>query len=214
VTETGSGGPFEGPFEGGDPQPDRRLRRRLRDLYARELPMGVLAKSLLKPLSTVWYVECVDCGRDLTDPGTTYYVERAIRGGEPMYEFALCETCLFDYEDEFSAESIRAIGDFWLEHANLEDRDALVESTENADALLERCLLNGGHRDALEEYQVFAWCRDGRLICDAGAPGLLSGAVIEELIPLLSRKTRDTMDDFIRDNLGLPPELQNLPVFV
>lgn len=176
--------------------------------------MGSRGKSLLRPLASAWYVECIECGGDLTDPGATYYVERAIRGGEPLYEFAICESCLFDHEDEFSAESIRAIGNFWLQRADLDARDELVGAVENGDVLFDRCLLSQRQRDEIDEYQVFAWCRDGMFIADTTSPGVISGAVVEELLPLLSRKTRDTMDDFIRDHLGLPPELQKLPIFV
>lgn len=198
----------------GDPRPDRALRRTMREQYAKILPMGETARGLLRPFATAWYVECVQCGRDLTDPGTTYYVERALRRDEPLFEFALCESCVYDFEDEFSQESIEAIGRFWLQRADFDDREDRIDLTENGDELVETCIVSGRPRRELDEFQVFAWCRDGQFVADGVTPGILSGEIIDELAEKLSRKTRESLDDFIRENLGLPPELHKLPVLI
>ena len=206
MTETGG--------EFGDPRPDRALRRRLREESARPLPMGTEVRALLKPFAADWYTECTQCGRAIGAPGETYYVERALRGDEPLFEFALCETCLNDFEDELSSESMLAIGRFWLRHCDLDDREERIEDAADADDLVATCLLSGEARTALDEFQVWAWCRDGQLLADPFAPAIVSGAMMERLGECLSQKTRDAMDGFVRDNLGLPPEMKTVPVLV
>ena len=196
-----------------DPRPDRELRRRLQLLHARPLDMGS-ARELLQPLYGGWYRECVECGAPVGADDEPYYVERALRGSEPLFEYALCQPCVFAFQDDLSIESIRRIGRFWLEVQDLDDRLERLRSATDGASLMEVCLLSGRPRRELEEFQVWAWVRSGRLDVDEHAPGVVSGAVLDEVVELLSRRTRERLDDFVRDRLGLPPELHNLPILV
>ena len=196
----------------GDYLPDHETRRRDREVHARLLPMGPSLRDLLRPLDGGWYTECLKCGLDLSTPGVTYYAERAFRDDEPLFEYALCDSCVFGFQDEFSPRSMETVQDFWERHIDRRARFARVTSTRDGDDLVERCLLSGVPRAELVEIQAWAWCRDEQILLDFDTPAFASGAIIGEVAELLSRETRDALDDFIREHLGLPPELRNLPL--
>ena len=194
-------------FESGADGP---LWRRLREEGARVLPLGG-ARELLRPFGGGWYTECVRCGDALDG---TYYVERALRRDEPLFEFALCERCVMGFGLEMSDDSVMAIGNFWLRHCDVDAREARLEAASDAGSLVDTCLLSGEPRAALDEVQVWAWCRGDQVVADLFGPAVVSGAMMERLGEGLSRQTRDAMDDFVRDHLGLPPELCRMPVLV
>ena len=55
--------------------------------------------------------------------------------------------------------------------------------------------------------------REG-LVAAAARMGDVVGAAAERVAAVLSRSTRDRLDEFVRDRLGVPPELCNLPILV
>ena len=74
---------------------------------------------------------------------------------------------------------------------------------------LDECLLSGKHLQDMETYQVYAHCTGTQLSMNRGYY-MLSDAVIEEIQELLSDKTRDELERFSDENLGVPPELKHL----
>lgn len=193
--------------------PDHSLRRRLLRHGMRPMELAPI-EHLLKPLYDPWYRECIECGAPLDRPGELHYVERALRSGEPIFEYALCESCVFRFQDDLSTESTERITVYWMQNFDLEARESCVAGTDDAQGLVDSCVFTGKKRDEIEEYQIWAWVQDGQLAVDGYSPALVSSAVIEDLQELLSKKTRDRFDNFIRDRLGLPPELQKLPIFL
>ena len=195
------------------PRPDDDLLGRIRRHGARSLEMGP-ARDLLCPFDGGWYRRCVRCDAAIDGPDQLHYVERALRDGEPMFEFALCQACVREVGDELSDESMLRLGSFLLAHLDVDDRQERLEDADDAGPLVDRCLLSRRPRTELQEFQVWAWCRGPALVADAFAPAVVSGSMMEQLASGLSRQTRDSMDGFIRDHLGLPPELNKLPVLV
>ena len=57
---------------------------------------------------------------------------------------------------------------------------------------------------------IYGQC-DGRHLLFTYLPYMISVEGIDELIPLLSKKTRDRLDDFIEEFLGMPPEFRASP---
>ena len=78
----------------------------------------------------------------------------------------------------------------------------LLESSDDIDPWLDRCLIKGTSVDSLEEYQIYGFCIDRDLVFN-GAPYVLSGEVIEDILKLLSPETRGVIDDYSERLFGL-----------
>jgi hypothetical protein len=196
-----------------DPRPSESLQRAIHRLSSRPMAMGSVLP-LLTPLYHGWYRECVQCGRLVGADGAPYYVERALRRGEPVFEYAMCESCVFGMQNDLSRESIERVTAYWMQHFDPEERQHRLGNGLDPGPLVEACILKRLPRADLDELQVWAWVENGRLMVDDHAPGILSGDAVEEIANLLSKRTRDRFDDFVRDCLGLPPELCNVPILI
>ena len=60
--------------------------------------------------------------------------------------------------------------------------------------------------DDCREYQIYAHCKGQRLNMD-NPPYMLSGEVMEELLPLLSNETIDEMNGFMNKHFAPDPSL-------
>jgi hypothetical protein len=138
-----------------------------------------------------------------------------LRRGEPIFEYALCFSCLTILQNEWiSRESDAAIQTHWESRIDWERHArALDPAGEHWKPRLSRCLVTGMPREECEEFQVFGICRGKKLLVSE-SPCLLSGVAIEEILPLLSRATQDNIGRFIRDYLGVPPELRVAPILI
>ena len=156
---------------------------------------------------------CVECGDELREAGKLHVVEKAIRGEETIFEFALCVDCCGQLHRELSPESNRRVDEFFAERIDFRQRRESFEIGEQDawEPWINRCLLTEQRREDCGEHQVFALCRGGDIIVSL-FPYMLSGEAVEQVAELMSRQTRDRLDDFVRDRLGLPPEFCGLPM--
>ncbi len=150
---------------------------------------------------------CVRCACDL-EKEQPYAIEKAFNRGEVVFEYALCLNCMIEMQAELSEESQQAL-DRYFAQVRWEQREAALEDERDLDAWIGYCLIKGTPREELDEYQLCALCEGDNMLYH-GMPFLLSGAVAEEIQKLLSRKTRDSMDGFIRDHLNQMPDLDKI----
>jgi len=169
---------------------------------------------VLRPAFAPRFDRCLMCERPFA-ADQRFYVERALRRGEPLFEYALCLVCLGTVQAEWiSRESHAALSAHWearvdwKRHAQAADPDGAHWKPR-----LSHCLITGLPMEECEEFQVFGLCEGDKLVVGE-LPCFLSGAAIEEMLPLLSRTTRDNSGRFIRDYLGAPPELRLAPVLL
>jgi hypothetical protein len=150
---------------------------------------------------------CVACDRALLVDGVQYIVEKAVRRGETIFEYALCRGCHEGLAEDVSRESTRRIEAHFGERVDLVDRRAalLARADDDADPWVAHCVLSKRPRSECEEYQVVAQC-DGSDLLFTYMPFLIAGDAMEDLFRLLSKKTRETLDDFTGQHLGMPPE--------
>lgn len=144
---------------------------------------------------------CGLCNRDLTLEGTNYLIEKAFREGETMFEHALCLHCHLECVEELSAESLGRIQAYFDEHVDLAKRPARLLEDYGTDPRrwLGHCLVKGYPIDECGEYQIYGFCIGRNLIFN-GAPYLLSGEAIEDILGLLSSQTLGTLGE-ISDRL-------------
>lgn len=158
------------------------------------------------------FSNCSVCNSDLTSFDQEYLIEKAYKrfpnnlGEELLFEIAVCFDCAGRMKGELSKESLENIGAFFQEKS-FEQKQA----NPNADPsiLLDQCLLSGKNLDDMQEYQVYAHCRGGQL-ADSHSYYMLSDEIIEQIQELLSDHTRDQLQKFSDDNIGMPPELKKL----
>jgi hypothetical protein len=144
---------------------------------------------------------CSLCNRDLMEPGTNYVIEKAFRDGETVFEHALCLHCHCDCQGELSEESMERIQAYFAERVDLEHRPAEQLKKHGTDCAgwIAHCMVKGYPAAECGEYQLYGFCIDKDLVFN-GAPYMLSGEVVDEIIDQLSDQTLGALGD-ISDRL-------------
>lgn len=147
---------------------------------------------------------CSICSVDLMQPDTNYLIEKAFQNGETVFEYAMCFDCYQKLSQELSADSKKRIQHYFEEHIVIESRrHAMLANREKpAEHWLSECLVKGTPIDACPEYQIYGWCIDRDLVY-TGFPYMLSGAVIDDLLQLLSPETRGVLDSLSDQLFGI-----------
>ena len=175
----------------------------------------------LAPIPTVFhsladgpFTRCMICERDLTEPSVRYLVERIFRGKEPIVEYALCFECQEGMCSELSEESLQRIEQFYQQldfEARVERLRPHAES-QDVSPWLENCLVTDNHVDDCHGYQIMGVFQ-GPYVELSAIPMMLSSEAVEQILKLLSKKTRERLDDFMGDHFGMPPEFCEHPDF-
>ena len=145
------------------------------------------------------FTHCIECEKYLLDEGTEYFIEVAVRNyhgytaKDTVFDYAICLDCLDRMRKEISTGSMVAIMQYFQQN---------MQEMPN----LERCMVKGMEPKDCDEYQLYAHCR-GVELKEGEQPYMLSGAAIEELIPKLSKKTREEMEGFMNEHFSPDPSL-------
>lgn len=145
---------------------------------------------------------CVQCERGLLQGPVLYAVEKVIRSGEVVFEYAICAVCTRDLVEQFSEESTERIRRY------LEETELPLAGDEGMDA--GRCHRCGRSDGSFTDEHTVAGMLLGRQLL--GGLTSICGSCLEGMDELLSQKTRDVHDDFVSGNFpGVPAEL-DLPI--
>lgn len=159
---------------------------------------------------------CVVCGESLlADGGRFYVVEKAYNRGEVVFEYAVCFSCQRRLEADLSQQSVKLIAHYFDEHVDWAQIRGIGElsSSGKVAALsgLSHCLVTGKRASECKEYHILAVCFGENLL---ESPFLIGDEAVESIQKLVSRKTRERLDGFVEEFLGLPPAVRNpLPCF-
>jgi hypothetical protein len=147
---------------------------------------------------------CKLCGCDLMQPGTNYLVEKAFKMGETIFEHALCLDCYTECNQSMSEDSRLRIRDYFAERIDVDGRqeELLNAHGTNHEKWISHCMVKGFPVREVDEYQLYGFCIDKDLIF-SGAPYVLCGDVIEEILELLSAETLGVMSDLSRKLFGI-----------
>ena len=161
------------------------------------------------------FPECSVCEAPLLKDGVSYFIEKAYRRGEVVFEYAMCSNCRSSIENEISDESQMAIFNYFFEHMDvMRSHGGLIDGFDNSvKPWLASCLLTGAKREEMESYQICAECEGANLIVSF-LPLMISTSVTEEMQELLSKETRESFDSFVRDVLNLPVDFHDLPLLI
>jgi len=148
-----------------------------------------------RPFST-----CVDCGASLLDSEIPHAVEKTIRQGEVIFEYAICMSCILGLMQEYSEESIANIQSY------LQEEELGFEPAGDGSSC-QHCGASGPK--FLEEHTVTGMILGEGVLA---GPTTLCGRCLEGIDDVLSQKTREVHEDFIRNNFPGVPESLDIPV--
>ena len=177
-----------------------------------EIPEVFYSSDMNRPFSV-----CTMCGAELINSNSSYIIEKAVKNypetkvKDIIFEYAMCIYCLENLRVSFSTKSLERINNYIMEETDLPLRRNQLIGLENLDVddWLSNCIVNNKTQDDLPEYQIMCQCQ-GEFMLFTYMPYMLSCDATEEMQELLSKKTKDELDRFYNDNLGLPPELKEL----
>lgn len=142
---------------------------------------------------------CFNCNTYLLESGTLYIVEKAFRDGIVVFDYALCLDCQEKmWKEMISKESEERIMAYFDKKLDLERRmhDFAKRHKNNIQEWLKYCLLTGKPIAESREYQIYGQF-DGDILPYLIMPYAISDEGIEEIIPILSKKTKENLEDFM-----------------
>lgn len=155
------------------------------------------------------FTECIECGKDLMD-GQPYLIEKAFRNHaeygvkDTIFDYALCMNCAESLKNEMSKESVDALMKFFGERMDYYHQ--LERASKPAMENISTCMISGKNVDDCAEYQIYAYCINNTL-SDQLPPYMISGEVMDEILPLLSKKTTDDLNGFFNKHFSPDPSL-------
>jgi hypothetical protein len=126
---------------------------------------------------------CSDCGASLEAPDALHLIGKSWRDGEVIFEFALCMGCGLTLFSQYSEESRR----------NLEEYFRPLSGSGGGATACVRCGRSGPELEREKNLEGLAM---GGMLLDQ--PILICGPCAEGADAVLSKKTREAFDDFVR----------------
>ncbi len=161
------------------------------------------------------FPECSVCNKKLLVDEVSYFIEKAYQKGEVAFEYAMCDDCRMSMGEELSLESMMNLANYFMEHGDLiARRELLMDNFDNSvKPWINECLFTGKLRSECKSYQICAEC-DGENLVVSFLPFMISSEAIEEIQSLISKKTRDSFNGFIRDVLNPPVDFKDIPILI
>jgi len=142
------------------------------------------------------FESCLKCERPLRSFQGMYEIQKIFRQGRPIWEHAICNRCGEELIQEYSDPSLERIHDF-MSRLDL-----------HADEMAS-CHLCEQSVETGEEHMISALCRQDDMIL---SPMILCMDCLDRMNEMLSDETRDSWDDFVRNNVpGMPATEEPAP---
>lgn len=156
------------------------------------------------------FERCIECDKYLLDDDTEYIIEKAVKNYEGykakdvIFDYAICMLCAERMRKEISKESMQSMMRYFQENMNPMERMEMQfgDPVEG----LKKCMIKKMDADDCTEFQIYAHCKGNKLNME-NPPYMISGAVMEELLPLLSVKTVDEMNGFFNKHFSPDPSI-------
>lgn len=146
---------------------------------------------------------CLVCSKDLISSDSLYFINKCFLNEETLFELAICFRCHQQMRSELSESSLNRIQNY-LEEFQMEQ--GLDESFQGRsfEEQISQCIIKQRPARSGEELQIVAYCSGSHLLKNVPAM-MLTWEAVQDLERLLSKATRDVMDDFIERHLGPQP---------
>lgn len=134
---------------------------------------------------------CLGCERDLLANEEAYLVEKVYSQSEVIYEYALCQNCAGNMQEELSKESKKSVRRYIKKHRRVKQDFSRCNF----------CLID---RDELLGYNLMGACI-GYSMLHFNVPMLICEDCLEGLTAELSEQTRKRLDRFQDEFFPGPP---------
>ena len=162
------------------------------------------------------FKKCVSCECHLEDEIQGYIIEKAIKpylgfkSYSTVFEYAMCFSCMETMKNELSEESRTHVEAYFIKKANFGNRPELEEGEDpKVEEWLSSCLVYGSDINDLGECQIMAHCVGSEMIYHQ-FPYMISGQVSDDMLGLLSVKSKESLDGFKDRVTGGPSEFMEL----
>lgn len=161
------------------------------------------------------FKKCITCDVDLISSGELYIIEKVIKQytdtqtKDVIFEYAMCFNCVLKMKEAFSMVSLQRIQEYMLRHTKwIIKRNEMIKNEElDVDDWLAHCIINGTSIKELSEFQIACQCIGDKMVY-SHLPYMISFEATEEISMMLSAQTKDEIDRFYKEFLGVPPDLQ------
>jgi hypothetical protein len=155
--------------------------------------------------------QCLACQKQLLEDGTLYFIEKAYQKDEVLFEYAICLECREAMQKEISESSQERVNAYFGSKVDLvARRQSLIEKHRlDHRPWIDRCILTGKSLKQSRQHQIITLCDGGDMLFSY-LPYMISGEAMRELTELLSKQTKDRLDGFVDEFLGLPPGVRDL----
>ncbi|MEZ5943668.1 MAG: hypothetical protein R3C18_19915 [Planctomycetaceae bacterium] len=164
-----------------------------------------------KPFHSVYledlFEKCTGCECDLLGEQVPYAVAKHFVVKEPVFEAALCLTCVASMQSQETQERITAFVQS-LKRDLPEDFDPETYTWEDG---LKACLLCAKLREDCRRYQTLGVCMQAELLVAAPpspSPYMICEDCNEQMSKLLSKQTKDNWDRFMERITDDPPTIE------
>lgn len=142
------------------------------------------------------FKKCLVCEESLIKPPKIYEIQKVYRGGEVIFEYAICSKCSEITLKEYSRESIQQLQEFIMNN--------FVPSNS-----VKHCNLCGKAKEESHEYSITSLCRGNSLLNTF----FLCDTCMEDLDKLISDPTRKAIEDFVTKNFpGISADFPTIPM--
>lgn len=155
---------------------------------------------------------CIECDKNLMD-GQPYLIEKAFKNHveygvrDTVFDYALCIDCAENLKNEMSQESMAALMEYFRTRVDFAQH--FIRNGKSAEENISACMITGKPQDECAEFQIYAYCVNDT-ISQEMPPYMVSGEVMEEIIPLLSKKTTDDLNGFFNKHFSPDPSLMEI----
>jgi hypothetical protein len=163
------------------------------------------------------FENCMVCNAYLLTDEMSYAIEKVVRQvpsleiKEILFEYAICNTCMFTMYNRMSVESRKKIQEFYQKHdtQNKRRKDLAISQDNRTQSWIRYCFIHDTLISKSPEYQLTAQFT-GKHLHQDHMPLAISFEAMEEMNSLLSDETRQEMDDFMGKYFSGPPEIAAL----
>ena len=157
------------------------------------------------------FKECSRCSKELIDSNTEYFIEKALKPNDTIYEYAVCYSCAESVQRKMSEDSLQKVNDFFAKRMRLlEHRHLMLEKHDlDYSFWLDHCVVEGTPASEMQEYQIMAHCQGPNMIFSV-FPYCLGSNAADQLVSVLSAETLEELDHLGDELIDIPPELRSL----
>lgn len=179
---------------------------------ARLTPIPKLFKSDLTGDS---FKECIACECDLEAKPEGYLIEKALKpylgfkSYATVFEYAMCFPCMEKMKNELSDSSKVNVQQYFINNVKFVPKTSDENEAPIITNWLDKCIVYGTAIDDLGECQIMAHCIGDKIVFQQ-LPYMISPQVNEDILALLSPKSKEELDNFKDRFTGGSPEFMEL----